>query len=230
MKLNIAYPANGTQQTITIEEEQRYRGFFEKRIAQEVNADFMGDEWKGYIFKITGGSDKEGYAMKQGVMTTKRVKLLLGKGDSGFHAIRSGERRRKSVHGCIIDNSLSVLNVIIVKRGVGEIPGLTDTVIPRRLGPKRAGKIRKMFNLGKNDDVSKYVLHRTVKYKNPEKQAKVTKIKTKSPKIQRLVTPVTLQRRRKIKACIKKRRERRVSDAKEYQKVVHEYNKQKLRA
>jgi ribosomal protein S6E (S10) len=32
----------------------------EKRMAQEVPADSIGDEWKGYVFRITGGNDKQG--------------------------------------------------------------------------------------------------------------------------------------------------------------------------
>ena len=44
--------------------------------------------------------------------------------------------------------------------GEQEIPGLTDTTIPRRLGPKRASKIRKLFNLKKEDDVRQYVVRR----------------------------------------------------------------------
>jgi small subunit ribosomal protein S6e len=32
----------------------------EKRMAQEVSADSLGDEWKGYVFRITGGNDKQG--------------------------------------------------------------------------------------------------------------------------------------------------------------------------
>jgi len=34
--------------------------------------------------------------------------------------------------------------------------------VPRRLGPKRATKIRRLFNLGKEDDVRKYVIKRTI--------------------------------------------------------------------
>ena len=49
---------------------------------------------------------------------------------------------------------LSVLALSIVKQGEEELPGLTDTVHPKRLGPKRATKIRKFFGLGKEDDVS----------------------------------------------------------------------------
>ena len=44
--------------------------------------------------------------------------------------------------------------------GESDIPGLTDTTIPRRLGPKRASKIRKLFNLSKEDDVRQYVVRR----------------------------------------------------------------------
>ena len=56
--------------------------------------------------------------MKQGVLTTGRVRLLLSKGHSCFRPRRSGERRRKSVRGCIVDSQLSVLNLVIVKKGV----------------------------------------------------------------------------------------------------------------
>jgi small subunit ribosomal protein S6e len=51
------------------------------------------------------------------------------------------------VRGCIVDGNLSVLSMTIVKKGDTEIPGLTDSTVPRRLGPKRASKIRKLFNL-----------------------------------------------------------------------------------
>ena len=46
--------------------------------------------------------------------------------------------------------------------GEQEIPGLTDKTLPRRLGPKRASNIRKLFNLSKEDDVRQYVIKRKV--------------------------------------------------------------------
>ena len=70
---------------------------------------------------------------------------------------RDGERRRKSVRGCIVSQDLSVINLVIVKKGDNDLPGLTDTEKPRMRGPKRASKIRKLFNLAKDDDVRKYV-------------------------------------------------------------------------
>ena len=52
-----------------------------------------------------------------------------------------------------MDANLSVLKLVNVKKGEKDIPGLTDTIVPRRLGPKRASRIHKLFNLSKEDDV-----------------------------------------------------------------------------
>jgi len=195
MKLNVSFPANGTQKLIEIDDEIKLRFFNGKRMAQEVSAECLGELWKGYVVRISGGNDKQGFPMKQGVMTNGRVRLLLSKGHSTYRARRTGERKRKSCRGCIVDSNLSVLNLVVVKKGDADIPGLTDRVVPRRLGPKRVGKIRKLFNLQKVDDVRQYIIRRPL----PQKEGQ-TKIKTKSPKIQRLVTPVRLQRKRAVMA------------------------------
>merc|ERR1712154_707716 len=50
----------------------------------------------GYVVRITGGNDKQGFPMKQGVPTNQRVRLLLGKGQSCYRPRRDGERKRKS--------------------------------------------------------------------------------------------------------------------------------------
>lgn len=57
------------------------------------------------------------------------------------HGRRNGERRRKSVRGCIVSPDLSVLNLVIVKKGEKDLPGLTDEEKPRMRGPKRASKV-----------------------------------------------------------------------------------------
>lgn len=53
-----------------------------------------------------------------------------------------------------------LIELILSSSGEKDIPGLTDTTVPRRLGPKRASKIRKLFNLAKEDDVRQYVVRR----------------------------------------------------------------------
>ncbi|XP_074186437.1 small ribosomal subunit protein eS6 isoform X2 [Rhinolophus sinicus] len=160
MKLNISFPATGCQKLIEVDDERKLRTFYEKRMATEVAADALGEEWKGYVVRISGGNDKQGFPMKQGVLTHGRVRLLLSKGHSCYRPRRTGERKRKSVRGCIVDANLSVLNLVIVKKGEKDIPGLTDTTVPRRLGPKRASRIRKLFNLSKEDDVRQYVVRK----------------------------------------------------------------------
>ncbi|KAB5557077.1 hypothetical protein DKX38_007986 [Salix brachista] len=193
------------------------RAFFDKRISQEVSGDALGEEFKGYVFKIMGGCDKQGFPMKQGVLTPGRVRLLLHRGTPCFRGYgrRNGERRRKSVRGCIVSQDLSVLNLVIVKKGENDLPGLTDTEKPRMRGPKRASKIRKLFNLSKEDDVRKYVntYRRTFTTKAGKKVSK-------APKIQRLVTPLTLQRKRARISDKKKRIAKAKSEAAEYHKLL----------
>jgi small subunit ribosomal protein S6e len=222
--LNIAYPNTGCQKTLEVDDEKKLRVFYEKRMAQEVEADALGDEWKGYILRITGGNDKQGFPMKQGVLTNGRVRLLLSKGHSCYRPRRAGERKRKSVRGCIVDANLSALSLIVVKKGEQEIEGLTDSQVPRRLGPKRATRIRRLFNLSKTDDVRDYVIRRT--YVEHEKDGKKIKQRVKTPKIQRLVTPQRLQRKRRIISEKLQRRVKRREEAAQYQKLLTQYVKE----
>ncbi|KAK5073110.1 40S ribosomal protein S6 [Lithohypha guttulata] len=215
MKLNISYPANGSQKLIEVDDDRKLRVFMEKRMGNEVPADSLGDEWKGYIVRITGGNDKQGFPMKQGVMLPTRVRLLLSDGHSCYRPRRSGERKRKSVRGCIVAQDLSVLALSIVKQGDGDIPGLTDTVNPKRLGPKRATKIRKFFGLSKQDDVRKFVIRREV---TPKKEG--AKPYTKAPKIQRLVTPQRMQHKRHRIAVKRRRAEASKDAANEYAQLL----------
>lgn len=221
MKLNISNPATGAQKLIDIDDDKKLRPFMDKRISQEVDASCLGNEWKGYVVRISGGNDKQGFPMKQGILTNNRVRLLMARGMSCYRERRSGERRRKSVKGCIVDQNLSVLSLVIVKKGEEEIDGLTNRIVSRARGPKRASKIRKLFNLGKEDDVRKYVVRRPLKLKEGKKE------KFRAPKIQRLVTPIRLQRKRQEIAEKKRRADRKKQMSSEYAKLLAQYLKEK---
>ncbi|ELW65560.1 40S ribosomal protein S6 [Tupaia chinensis] len=165
MKLNISFPATGCQKLIEADNERKLRTFYEKRVATEVAADALGEEWKGYIVRISGGNDKQ------------------------------------------------VLNLVIVKKGEKDIPGLTDTTVPCRLGLKRASRIRKLFNLSKEDDVRQYVVRKPL-----NKEGK--KPRNKAPKIQCLVTPRVLQHKCRRIALKKQRTKKNKEEAAEYAKLL----------
>lgn len=167
--------------------------------------------------------------MKQGIFTNSRIKLLLAPGSKGYRAKRTGERKRKSVRGCIVGPDIKSLSVTVTKKGEQEIPGLTDTTVPRRLGPKRANNIRKLYGIERqegNDQsittalIKKNVTRRTFKSKKnpaaPERQ--------KAPKIQRLITDIRLRRKR-INKEEKVRRWRKTLEARTaYSKLIDEHN------
>jgi small subunit ribosomal protein S6e len=226
MKLNIAYPPFKAQKTIEIDDERKLRAFYDKRISDEIPGDVLGDEFKGYVFRISGGHDKQGFAMKQGVAVNYRVRLLLDGRSGQYNPHRDGERRRKSVRGCIVANDLSVLSLVIIKRGPADLAGLTDpdSDKPSSRAPKRASNIRKAYALTKDDDVRQFVLRKVVKGKEGKKDT------IKSPKIQRLITPRMLQHKRR-RIALKKRRTATSQTAKaEYNKIVTQRRKDKRQA
>jgi small subunit ribosomal protein S6e len=167
--------------------------------------------------------------MKQGVFSQGRVRLLLSAGTSCYRARRKGERKRKSVRGCIVGPDIRALSVSIVKKGEKDIPGLTDDSKPRRRAPKTASGIRKLYNIPKDENatvlIKKHVVRRTFKSKKnadaPQRQ--------KAPKIQRLVTDARLRRKKLIKKNRVDAWKKTQAAISEYHTLCHEYfeNKRK---
>jgi len=219
MKFNISYGVTGQQKCIDIDDDKKIHHFYDKRLGNEIEGSVLGDTYKGYVFKITGGNDKDGFPMKQGVMSNRRVRLLMSEGHSCYKPRRTGERKRKSIRGCILGPDLAVVALTVVQKGDQDLPGLTDAERPRRLGPKRANHIRKTFNLKKDDDVRRYVVRRAV-----EKKGKTF---YKSPKIQRLITDKRLRRKRLFKRIKKERWEASKKAKSEYEKVLSTFLKEK---
>ena len=146
--------------------------------------------------------------------------------------------------------------------GEGELPGLTDEEKPRQRGPKRASKIRRMFNLTKDDDVRHYVkiygkkvekvrgaaaCVRVFAWRGARRCALVRvdprtrrlcsppppvppaparpppqngKTSVRCPKIQRLVTPQVLQRKRRRASEKKSAIVKKKAEAAEYHKLL----------
>ena len=216
--LNISDPVTGNNKALTIEDEEKVRYFLEKRIDTIIDGECLGAEFKGYQLRITGGNDIAGKPMKQGIFSTKHVRILMEEGSKGYRCKRVGERERKCVRGAIIAQDITSVALCIVKRGEQTIEGLTDVKKPIKLGPKRASHIRKMFGLKKDEDLKKYVVKREI--------TKDGKHHHKSPKIQRLITKNRLRRKATHKKELKNRKASQkamVTEYREKSKKFHQH-------
>jgi small subunit ribosomal protein S6e len=95
-----------------------------------------------------------------------------------------------------------MLSLTLIKKGEKDIPGLTDVIKSRRLGPKRASGIRKLYGIEKTEGekttqassalIKKNAIRRTFK----SKKNAAAPLRHKAPKIQRLVTDVRIRRKK----------------------------------
>jgi small subunit ribosomal protein S6e len=224
MKFNICYPLTGGQKTFEIDDDKKCSIFFDRRMGHEVEGDQLGDEFKGYVFKIMGGNDKQGFPMRQGVLVKGRVRILMRKGQKGYRPRKTGEQKRKSIRGCIVGPDIRVLALSIVKRGDADLQGLTDSNFPRRLGPKRLSRLRKLYGFKKTDGVAlvkKNMIRRTFTTKDGKKRQKAAKI-------QRLVTDARLRRRKLVQKARDASRLKKKNEETAYKKLVAEIRKQRL--
>ena len=219
---------------VELQNEEKLAQIIDKKIGDEIDGSIISDVFDGYKFKITGGFDKDGFAMKNGILAQGKKKVMLTKGCSlfryrkGFH--RSGIRIRRLVRGCIISNDIKNLHLKIIKKGAKPIEGLTEEkdAQPKRLGPKRATRILKEFGLigtyaeKKKDKEQRKNLRFMITNFAPKREVKTKNGKTyiKRPKVQRLITPDRLRRKRLLKAFHKERREKAERDKKAYQELV----------
>jgi len=83
-----------------------------KKIGDEVDGIFIS--LPGYKLQITGGTDKDGFAMRNDLPGVGRRKLLLSE-SKGFHAIEGGMRKKKSVRGNTISLDIVQINMKVTK-------------------------------------------------------------------------------------------------------------------
>jgi len=65
--------------------------------------------------------------MKQGVLINGRTRVFMSSGAKCYRPRRTGERKRKTVRGCIVGPDIRALSVTVAKKGDNEVAGLTDT-------------------------------------------------------------------------------------------------------
>lgn len=85
-----------------------------KNIGDTVGGDVVG--LAGYTLKITGGTDKDGFAMRGDLPGPARRKILVA-GGVGYRPKADGAKRRKSMRGREISSDIAQINTVIVEYG-----------------------------------------------------------------------------------------------------------------
>ncbi|MFB6115268.1 MAG: 30S ribosomal protein S6e [Candidatus Nanohalobium sp.] len=110
MQITIGTDDGQTFQT-EIEESAKLVG---KEIGDEFDGGIVG--LSGYTLKITGGSDRSGFPMRETIEGSERERVLIEDG-SGIDEDEDGVRRRKSVRGKRVSDEIQQLNTTVVEEG-----------------------------------------------------------------------------------------------------------------
>ncbi len=121
-KTNISNPKTGKSYKMVIS-GQNYNTFIGKKIGDEVDGVFVS--LPGYKLKITGGSDENGFPMRNDFPGGRKRRIMLSK-STGFHPDREGKRKKKSVRGNTVTNDIFQINLTIVKHGSKSIDDLIN--------------------------------------------------------------------------------------------------------
>ena len=110
MQITIGTDDGQTFQT-EIEESAKLVG---KEIGDEFDGGIVG--LSGYTLKITGGSDRSGFPMRETIEGSERERVLIEEG-SGIDVSEDGVRERKSVRGKRVSDEIQQLNTRVVEEG-----------------------------------------------------------------------------------------------------------------
>ena len=115
-KVIVSDPADGTSQSVELEETQAVP-LIGRKLGEVI--DGAAVKLSGYKVKITGGSDKDGFPMRPNIHGGVRVGAILSEG-VGFHSSKKGERKRKTLRGNVITDAIVQLNMKIVEKPKGK--------------------------------------------------------------------------------------------------------------
>lgn len=105
--------SSGETHSIDLDDQQE-QTLIGKQIGDTVDGAALGLD--GYTLEITGGSDQDGFPMRDEIPGTGRRKVLAGD-EIGQRDLRDGERRRVSVRGNIISDAIEQVNLTVTEEG-----------------------------------------------------------------------------------------------------------------
>jgi small subunit ribosomal protein S6e len=111
-KIIVSDPETGKSQSVELEESQAVP-LIGRKLGEVI--DGAAIKMSGHKVKITGGSDKDGFPMRPNIHGGVRVGAILSEG-VGFHSSQHGERKRKTLRGNVITDSIVQINMKIVEK------------------------------------------------------------------------------------------------------------------
>ena len=103
--------------------EDRQSALYGKKIGEVLDGSLLG--FSNTKFKITGGSDKDGFPMRNDFPGMRRKRVLLT-GGVGFHPKRDGLRKKKNIRGNTVGEDISQINFLVVEGKIEESKGETN--------------------------------------------------------------------------------------------------------
>ena len=114
---------NDGKKSYQVEKDQKDAPVLGKKIGETLDGHFLGLD--GYELQLTGGSDKDGFPMRNDIEGQMRRRFLITKGigfsgkkkeKKGIYKIK-GVKRRKMLRGNMINDDISQINCKVVKQG-----------------------------------------------------------------------------------------------------------------
>ncbi len=127
-KIILSDPEVGKSQTVELE-GSRAVPLVGRKLGETIDGTAIG--LGGHKLKITGGSDKDGFPMRPEIHGGVKTRVIVTKG-VGFNASQKGERRRKTLRGCVITEETFQINMKIVEKPKkAEKPEQPETKTPK---------------------------------------------------------------------------------------------------
>lgn len=112
-KLVISDPKTGKAKQLTVEGPQAY-ALIGLRIGDVIDGSPLG--LPGVKLRITGGSDRSGFAMRHDIPGGGKHRVLLS-APPGFHPKKRGMRKRVMVRGNTITEDIVQINMVVEEGG-----------------------------------------------------------------------------------------------------------------
>ncbi|MCS7123691.1 MAG: 30S ribosomal protein S6e [Candidatus Aenigmarchaeota archaeon] len=126
MNFKIVVSEPDSRKSYQLEIEQEKASFLiGKKIGDEIDGSLLG--LPGYVLKISGGSDKDGFPMVPFVEGPLRASVVLEKGP-GYKPKKKGVRKRKTVRGNTISMDIVQINTKVIKKGEKSL----EELIPKK--------------------------------------------------------------------------------------------------